>query len=216
MWISRPFLWFTAGCQKKARLGSFWGIAVLKLYRKGSLLFDLYVRHVQMVYSRCDILGLLEDIFSKLLGVHSFWALAMWAVKDTMVIWTIQGIRLQNRSWISGFLLKPTNIMRWDNGVFLHSFGLCVWTAHPGRAKILAHGLRMACTRGTGPNPWEDRGFLRGKNPPPARQTHSKSGPLKHDDHWEDNPFFAQQKRVPFYGFFCFNFKDSRAATIEW
>jgi len=43
----------------------------------------------------------------------------------------------------------------------------------------------------------------------------AKAGPLKHDDHWEDNPFFAQQKRVPFYGFFCFNFKDSRAATIE-
>lgn len=34
MWISRPFLWFTAGYQKNARLGSFWGIAVLKLYRK--------------------------------------------------------------------------------------------------------------------------------------------------------------------------------------
>lgn len=109
MWISRPFLWFTAGYQKKARLWSFWGVAVLKLYRKGSLLFDLYVRHVQMVYSRCDILGLLEDIFSKLLGVHSFWALAMWAVKDTMVIWIIHGIRLQNRSWNRDYYLnQPT------------------------------------------------------------------------------------------------------------
>lgn len=107
MWISRPFLWFTAGYQKNARLGSFWGIAVLKLYRKPPIWF-ICKTCTNGRNSRCDILVLLEYV-ANYWGSSHFWALAMWAVKESMVIWTIQGIRLQNRSWNrDSYLNQPT------------------------------------------------------------------------------------------------------------